>query len=228
MTQALERGRIAFFFRPRIEAGDVRSPDDVARLMLVLVADAPRCARLVVVGRKRLPDPSRHERTWAFVAEVADHPDALRGDLEARPYDTRTRGRRVRPDAHLLGEGGYAIARHDAHSHLVYALPPARRPPEAERLFNLRLEAGYIVAVRNPDAPAPPGTGLPRARRPVLPPDLRSRFGDRRWLAVDDPALLNHEGVELVLIGADEHVAADLGMELDASGGHARHRAVAG
>jgi hypothetical protein len=125
--------------------------------------------RLVVVGRKRLPDPSRHRRTWALVADVAD---ALRDDLAACAYDTRTCGRRVRPDARPLGEGRYAIARHDAYSQLVYALAPARRPPEAEGLFNLRPEAGYIVAVRIPGAPAPPELGCfaPAARPPAGPP----------------------------------------------------------
>jgi hypothetical protein len=75
----------------------------------------------------------------------------------------------------------------------------------------------YIVAVRNPAAPAPSGAGLPRQRRPKLPPKLRERFDGRRWNVVDDPAFLDHEGVELVLIGAAEDVEAELGIELDAN-----------
>jgi hypothetical protein len=173
-----------------------------------------------------VPHPSRRERAWAIVADAADVPNALRDDLEARAYDTGTRGRRVRADARRLSEGGYAIARHDAHSHLVYA--PARGPPEAEGCSTCgpRPATSSPCATRALRRPAEPGCRVPAA--PSSRRTSAGGFGDRRRLAVDDPALRNHEGVELVLIGADEHVAGDLGMELDAAGGHARHRAVAG
>jgi hypothetical protein len=215
MTDVLERGDVYFFYRPRVDVEEVRGPEDVARMLFVLDPDGRHPARLIVVGRKRLPDPARHERAWALVAEVAERPDELREALLQRAYETRTRGPRVRPAARPAGEGRYALATHERHSHLAYGLELPPEPGEAQRLLDIRREASFVVAARNPEAPAPSGTGLTRGRRPQLPPELRERFGRRRWLAVDDPALLDHPGVELLLIGAHEDVESELGVALD-------------
>jgi hypothetical protein len=215
MTRVLERGDVFFFYRPRVGVTEVRSPDDVARFFVVLGPDGSRRERLVVVGRKRLPDPERHERAWALVAEVAERPQALREAVERRVYETKTRGVRVQPEGRPLGEGRYVLADHDGHTHLAYGLELPEEPGEAQDLFNVRREASLVVAVRNPDAPAPPGAGLPRGRRAELPPRLRERFADRRWLAVEDPELLDHTGIELVLIGAATDAEEELGVRLD-------------
>jgi hypothetical protein len=215
MTRVLERGDVFFFYRPRVGVEDARSPDDVARFFFILAPDARGCDRLVVVGRKRLPDPERHERGWALVAELANRPDELRDAVGRRVYETKTRGVRVQPEARPVGEARYLLADHDGHSHLAYGLELPPEPGEAQRVFGIHREASLIVAVRNPDAPAPPGTGLPRSRRAELPTRLRDRFGDRRWIAVDDPELLDHPGVELVLIGAAKDAEAELGVDID-------------
>ena len=65
-------------------------------------------------------------------------------------------------------------------------------------------------------APAPPGAGLPPHRRAQYPPELRERFGGRRFIPADPPELLDHPSAELVLIGAAEDAARELGIELDA------------
>jgi hypothetical protein len=215
MTEVLERGDVYFFYRPRVDVEVVRGPEDVARLFFVLDPDGRHPARLVVVGRKRLPDPARHERAWALVAAVAERPDQLREELLQRAYETRTRGVRVRPAARPAGEARYVLATHTDHAHLAYGLELPPEPGEAQRLLGLRREASLIVAVRNPDAPAPPGTGVPRSRRAQLPAQLLERFGGRRWHAVDDPALLDHPGVELLLIAAHDDVESELGIALD-------------
>lgn len=215
MMEVLERGDVFFFYRPRMDVEDVRGAGDIARLMVVLDPDGRGPARLLVVGRKHLPDPARHERAWAFVDAVAERPDGLRDALLPRTYETRTRGVRVRPAARPAGEGRYVVAVHERHSHLAYGLELPSEPGEAQHLLNVRREGSFIVAVRNPDAPAPSGTGLPRRRRPQLPAEVRERFGDRRWHALDDPGLLNHPGVELVLIGARDDVESELGIALD-------------
>jgi hypothetical protein len=41
------------------------------------------------------------------------------------------------------------------------------------------------------------------------------RFRGRRWISVGDPRLLDHDGVELVLIGASEDVEGELGVAFD-------------
>ena len=55
----LEEGRIAFYRRK----GD---------RLLILLGD-----RLIVVGRKRLPNPRRREKFWAFVMEDLNTPAGL-------------------------------------------------------------------------------------------------------------------------------------------------------
>ena len=107
------------------------------------------------------------------------------------------------------------IVEHNGHSHLAYVLELPREPGPAQEAFRIRPEASYIVAVRNPDAEAPPNAGLRPSQRPVYPPEVRERFGNRRFIALDDPALLDYEGTELVLIGAAEDVESELGIELD-------------
>lgn len=218
MTRAIERGEIVFFHRPRVGVEHVRSIDDVARFTFVLAPADRELERLLIVGRKRLPDPARHERAWALVAGVTTDPKGLGEELAPRVYETRTRGLRMQREARPAGEGRYVIADHDGHSHLAYVLELPHEPGDAQRMFNIQREAGFIVAVRNPEAPAPPGAGLLRGRRAQLPPQVMARFRGRRWLAVDDPAILDHPGVELVLIGARADVEGELGISLEDAG----------
>ena len=147
--------------------------------------------------RKHLPDPDSHERAWAFVAHVSDRAEDLRAELRQRTYETKTRGERRQPPARPVGEGRYMIADHDGHSHLAYVLELPPGLGDAQRTMRIAREASYVVAVRNPDAPAPPGMGRTR-RTPNLPEHLRNRFGGRRFAQLDAPEWLDDEGVELV------------------------------
>jgi hypothetical protein len=204
VSAVLERGDVFFFYRPRVRVTEVRDLGDVQRFFLVLKPDGAERYRRLIVGRKRLPDPGTHEREWAFVADVADEPDAMRKDIE------------VEPQARPAGEGRYAIVDHDGHTHLAYALELPRALGEAQRQLNIRPEASYIVAVRNPVAPAPPGVGLQANRRAELPRELEERFRDRRFAPLNPPAFLDHPGAEIVMIGAAEEASQELGVELDA------------
>jgi hypothetical protein len=215
VSRVAEQGDVFFFYRPRVDTDEVDDLRDVQRFFLVLKPDRDRRYRRIVVGRKRLPDPRRHERQWAFVAEVADDPAELRDEVEGGVYETRTRGVRVQPPARPAGEGRYAIVEHDGHAHLAYVLELPREPGPAQEAFGIRPEASYVVAVRNPAAEAPPGVGLPTRERADFPPELRERFGRRRFAPLDDPRLLDYEGAELVVIGAAEDVESELGVRLD-------------
>src|SRR4051794_39792493 len=128
MSRVVERGDIFFFYRPRMDAREVDELADVQRFFLNLKPDGRRRYRLIVAGQKRLPDPSRHERVWAFVAEVATRPTEVREDLERRTYETTTRGIRVEQEARPAGEGRYAIVDHDGHTHLAYVLELPAEP----------------------------------------------------------------------------------------------------
>jgi hypothetical protein len=214
MSRIVERGDLFFFYRPRVGLDEAHDLQDVQRFFVILKPERRRLYRRVIVGRKRLPDPREHERIWAFVAEVVDDPAPVREELGREAYETLTRGIRVEPEARPAGEARYAIVEHERHTHLAYVLELPRRPGPAQAVFRIRPEASYVVAVRNPNADAPPGAGLPPHSRAAYPPELMRRFGSRRFAVLDDPRFLDYEGAELVLIGAAEDVEADLGIAL--------------
>jgi hypothetical protein len=214
MSRVLEQGDVFFIYRPRVGVEEVRGLDDVQRFFLVLEPEQRGLFRRLVVGRKRLPDVRGHERVWAFVAEVTEDPKGLRGELERTVYETRTGGVRVQPEARPAGEGRYALVDHDGHTHLAYVLELPPHPGAAQRVFRIEREASYVIAVRNPDAPAQPGTGLPPRRRPQYPERLHARVAGRRFSPVDPPELLDYEGTEIIIIGAAADAEAELGVEL--------------
>jgi hypothetical protein len=201
VTEVLERGDVFWFYRPRVGVDAVRDLDDVQRFFVVLGPDGTGHLRRLIVGRKRMPDPESHEREWAFVVEVADDPAELRDELRA--------------SARPAGEGRYAIAAHRGHTHLATALELPPEPGEVQRHFRIAKQASYIVAVRNPAVDVPRGAGLPPERRADFPPELRERFGSRRFAALDPPSFLDYAGAEIVLIGAGRDAERELDIELD-------------
>jgi hypothetical protein len=76
----------------------------------------------------------------------------------------------VQPLARPIGEGSYVIARHDGHPHLAYRLELRGRPGAPQRDLHVEPEASYIVSVKNPQVPSPPGIGRPRTRHAAAPP----------------------------------------------------------
>ena len=135
--------------------------------------------------------------------------------MDPEVYETKTRGERRLPPARPAGEGIYAIARHSGHTHLAYVLELPEEPGDAQRALNIIKEGSYILAVKNPDAPSPPGVGLDESRRARFPQELQERFQERRFLPVDPSAFLDYEGAEILLVGARQDVFAELGLELN-------------
>jgi hypothetical protein len=215
VSGTLERGDLFFFYRPRVDTDRVGGLRDVQRFFVVLEPDGTNLFRRLVVGRKRLPNPSARERTWAFVAEVATRPEELRDELERKVYDTKTRGTRVQPEARPAGEARYAIVQHDGHTHLAYALELPRRRGAVQKELGIEREASFIAAVRNPDSPAPRGTGLPARERADFPNRLLELFRGRRFAPLSPPDFLDYEGAEIVLIGAAEDAERELGIDFD-------------
>jgi hypothetical protein len=115
----------------------------------------------------------------------------------------------VRPAA----EGIYAIVRHGEHTHLAYALELPKRQGPAERELNIKREASYIIAVRNPQTPPVPNAGLDNAREAHFSKRLQDKFGNRKFVPVDPPDFLDYDGAELMLIGASEKPEEELGIE---------------
>jgi hypothetical protein len=190
MADVLERGAVAFLYRPRVETFAARGLEDVQRFYVLLAPEQGGRVRRVCVGRKRLPDAGRRERFWAYVDRVAaDVAGALR-DLGASEYWTRTRGLRHQPGARLAGEGAYAIVRHGAHVHLEYALagPAPRGDVEAE--LRIAPRGRYVVAAFTRSAAV-------------------ARAAEERRFVPLAPAHLDVPGTELVLVAAPSAQGAD-------------------
>uniref|UniRef100_A0ACD5Z721 Uncharacterized protein n=1 Tax=Avena sativa TaxID=4498 RepID=A0ACD5Z721_AVESA len=180
--------------------------------------------RLIVMGKKSLPDPAKHGRPfWGYVDLVTTDVEDIKDALKGEEYETKTRGKRHRQAARALGEGVYRIVKHDApggreHTHLVYKLElpspsadgGAGEPQEA---MNVEQEASFLVQIKNPEQGGGFG-GLQGKRKAAFPEHLQGRFGSNRYAPADPPDLLNYEGCELLLISASDDVEEELGLEL--------------
>lgn len=208
--ETLERGRVYVFYRPRVEEEHPQGLDDLQNLYLVLSPREKQRHRLVIVGRKQLPDPAERggARNWAFVQLVRKSPRSIADALSSETYQTKTRGERHRPAARPAGEGVYRIVRHGDHTHLVWFLDKPDRPGEVQRELNIEPTASYIVTVRRPGAPGPRQLG--RGAEVKLPKRLRAQFRGRKFAELDPPDFLDHEGVELILIAAAEDPCEEL------------------
>ncbi|NLE87934.1 MAG: hypothetical protein GX607_16230 [Myxococcales bacterium] len=210
----LERGNIYFLVRPRVEEHDPEGPDDVQNLYVVLSPEGRKIYRSLIIGRAQLPDPdaSGRQKHWGFVDAVYRDPKELSRALREETYSTKTRGERHRPAARPVGEGVYEIASHKGHTHLSYALELPEQPGEVQGDLGIEAEASYVVSVKNPDQPSPPRMGLKREVH--LPQHLKEAFGGRKFADADPPELLDHEGVEVLLVAATSDLRRELGSDL--------------
>jgi hypothetical protein len=215
-VDVLERGDIYFVYRPKVETPSVEGFEDVQRFYIVLHPHEKRRYRLIVVGQKQLPElHGRGEKNWGFVAKVSRAAKDVKNELTREAYTTKTRGERVQPAGRPVGEGVYAIVRHDDHTHLAYALELPQEPGSPQETFNIAHEGSYILSVKNPEVPALRGMGITEERQAAFPKRLQQRFRGRRFVEADPPDLLNYEGTELLLMGAASDVSEELGVQLE-------------
>jgi hypothetical protein len=217
-AKTLERGNIYFVYTPRVhspgERTRVESIEDIERTYMILSVPSQHRYRRIVVGRKRMPDVEQgRERFWGFVDIVAPRPEKVEDELEQVHYETATRGERVRPEARPAGEGVYRIVEHGNHVHLIYALELPQEPGPVQQELHIEPEASYIFSAKNPEAPSPSGLGLTSKQKVDYPERLQAKFRGRRFLPAE-PALLDYEGVEVMLIAASESPEEELGVEL--------------
>jgi len=176
-ASVLERGNIYFAYRPKVQAQTAHGFNDVHRFYVVLSPRGKASYRLIVIGQKKLPAVTgRGDRmAWGFVDEVSGRPEDVEDELDPRRDFTETHGERGQPAARPAGEGVYAIARHDRHTHFGHVLELPEKPGEVQRALNIGEDGqgtarGQLPA-KSPDAlPGAPfhpprPAGLPRSRR---------------------------------------------------------------
>jgi hypothetical protein len=237
-SQIIEHGDIFFFYRPKVGTEEVENIEDVQRFYMVISPEDGNGSnsrsskektkknnesiyRLFLIGQKQLPEivegkSSSKERNWALNILTTSNPDDIHKELTAAEYSTETRGKRRIAAAVPAGEGKYSIVKHDSHTELAYLLELPEIPGPTQREFEIKKQASYIVSVKNPEIKAPGFAAFSEDKKPKYPRHLMEKFGDRRWINVDDPELLNYENTQLLLIGArKKDVEEELGIDID-------------
>lgn len=206
-TGPLERGDIFFFYRPKVELEEAHGLEEVQRFLVVLRATGGRLFRILTIGRKHLPDLQTHEREWGFVDLVTEDAAPIAEALRAATYQTKTRGLRHLAAARPAGEGAYALHREGRNLVLAYRLELPTEPGPVQQELGIAQEAAYVVALKNPEVPNPPGIGLKEEDRVHFPAGEQEEFHGTSWSAADKH-LLDFERAEFVLIGATDHPSA--------------------
>jgi hypothetical protein len=130
-------------------------------------------------------------------------------------YQTETKGTRRMGAAMPAGEGKYSIVKHDNHTELAYVLELPEVPGPTQKEFEIKKEASYIISVKNPDKQVR-GFAAFEKRKPQYPASIKEKFGDRRWINVEDAEIMNYENAQVLLIGVrKKDVQEELGIDLN-------------
>jgi hypothetical protein len=207
MESVLERGRARFFVRPRVMLPAAYSFADVQRFFVLLAPDGKPIVRRIAIGRKRMPDPAKHDKEWAYVDRIGHSFSHLLRDVAGGGYETKTAGWRVQAGPSEIARGEYVIRPHEDHVHLDWTLDG---PPLLDDLF-LAERGSMIAAVFNPEAKWRGEADAGGPREPsIYPDDLQAKFEDKRFAPLE-PAFLDFEGCEICLIGHEAGMSAEDG-----------------
>ena len=230
-VEVLEKGDIFFFYRPKAKViddgsgGDVKSIEDIRRFFMVTATaanteneqqqqfdgtnsktpkegESPRY-RLFVIGKKSLPEirtteARRSERYWSKVGGIFENPQELTGELLSDEF-------RKGDAARAVGEGKYAIVKHQDHAELAYVLEMPEEPGEAQRELGIEKEASYIVSIINPKVPVP--AEYPSSEEPPnYPESILKEFGENENFIslARDLRFINFQNAQMILVGARE------------------------
>ncbi len=228
----VEQGRLFFFYRPKVEMEEASSLDEVQRFYMIFAPQegSGRKPRLAIIGKKRLPKVSAHERFFGFIDSVGDSLEALTAKLGPKTYKTKTRGTRHVAAARAVGEATYAIVNRGgsgaAKTDLVLKVLVPQQPGEVQEDFAIPQEGLYGFSIKNPsnepgsaqgEAPGGSGSGsgggqaIGLEEKADFPEEKCKEFGNYAWIGVTDPTLLEYERCEFLLVAATEDVQGELG-----------------
>ncbi|EJD42559.1 hypothetical protein AURDEDRAFT_168370 [Auricularia subglabra TFB-10046 SS5] len=210
-------GILYFFARPKVDVGDdPHGADDIQRSFLVLrpidghddTGPAPKDAicRILVVPKKKLPSPSKHDRFLTFVKEPEVTVAGVAEQFKSETYMTKTKGERTQPAAVPIAEAVYALIASGGGkaTHLAYMLTIPDKLDAVQTELGISKEGSFVAQVRNPKFPAPPQAGIPEP--PSYPDEIMDAFEGKRWMPLK-PKHLKFKHAEILLIGAHADVA---------------------
>jgi hypothetical protein len=221
-AEVLEQGDIYFFYRPKKAVEEVKGIEDVRRFFMVTAPEEGQLYRLFVIGKKSLPEVRKtearaSERYWARVGGIFKDANELTKELLS---DEFRKGDAARP----VGEGKYAIIKHQNHAELAYILEMPKEPGEAQQELGIEKEASYIVSVVNPRKPAASsvadGGKYPSTEEiPMYPEELLKEFSDNETFVPlsKDTRFLDYSNAQILLTAAREGrdvIKRDIGIEI--------------
>ena len=200
----LEQGDIFFFYRPKVRSEKVESIDDVRRFFVVLAPESKNLYRLLVIGKKSLPEireteARSSERYWARVGGIFDNPTELTKELLSKEF---REGDMARP----VGEGKYAIIDHNKHSELAFVLELPKELGEAQKELGIEKEASYIITVINPKIPKRQENLSTTGEAPKYPESVLNDFNNEENFVPLSRNLkfIDYQNAQIILIGARE------------------------
>nr|MBS0020314.1 hypothetical protein [Gammaproteobacteria bacterium] len=109
----------------------------------------------------------------------------------------------------------HSVGRHGDHTHLAYALELPAEPGAVQRTLHIEEQASYVLSIKNPERTSAGHAGVGEKRRVRFPKHLQERFRERRFIPADPPDFLDHEGAEVLFIGAADDIPKQLGLSLE-------------
>jgi hypothetical protein len=217
-AEILEQGDIFFFYRPKKAAEEVKVIEDVRRFFMVTAPEQnnSQLYRLFVIGKKSLPEVRRtearaSERYWARVGGIFRDANELTKELSS---DEFRRGDAARP----VGEGKYAIVKHQNHTELAYILELPREPGEAQKELGIQKEASYVISIINPKIPKSPN--VPTIEEPSkYPKEVLNEFNENEnFVSLSkNTKFIDYQNAQIILIGAREGrdvIKDEIGIEI--------------
>jgi hypothetical protein len=217
-AEILEQGDIYFFYRPKKGAEEVKGIEDVRRFFMVTAPEqgSSQLYRLFVIGKKSLPEVRKtearaSERYWARVGGIFKDATELTKELLS---DEFRKGDAARP----VGEGKYAIVKHQNHTELAYVLELPKEPGEAQQELGIEKEASYVISVINPKIPK--SSNLPTTEEPPkYPQEVLNEFNENEnFVSLSkDTKFIDYQNAQIILVGAREGkdvIKNEIGIEI--------------
>jgi hypothetical protein len=183
---------------------------------MVTASEESQLYRLFVIGKKSLPEireteARASERYWARVGGIFRNANELTKELSS---DEFRRGDAARP----VGEGKYAIVRHQNHTELAYVLELPNEPGDAQRELGIEKEASYVISVINPKIPK--SSNLPTTEEPPkYPQEVLNEFNENdNFVSLSkDTKFIDYQNAQVILVGAREGkdvIKNEIGIEI--------------
>jgi hypothetical protein len=215
-AEVLEQGDIYFFYRPKKSVEEVKGIEDVRRFFMVTAPEEGQLYRLFVIGKKSLPEVRKtearaSERYWARVGGIFKDANELTKELLS---DEFRKGDAARP----VGEGKYAIIKHQNHTELAYVLEMPNEPGEAQQELGIEKEASYVISVINPKMPK--SSNLPTTEEPPkYPREVLNEFNEHEnFVSLSkNTKFIDYQNAQIILVGAREGkdmVKSEIGIDM--------------